>query len=84
MAAYSGERAPLRPSAFLHAWWQQAEHHLAGYQQQDAHEFYLSALSGLDLGSQSDSPGGSSSPSPPAGERALRLQHGCRQMMCSL
>lgn len=65
-AAYSGERTPLRPSSLLHAWWLQAEHHLAGYQQQDAHEFYLSALSGLDLGSRSQSPR-SSSPSPPVG-----------------
>ena len=46
-AAYSGARAPYSPAAFLYAWWRHAEHHLAGYQQQDAHEFYLYALAGL-------------------------------------
>lgn len=46
-AAYSGARAPYSPAAFLYAWWRIAEHHLAGYQQQDAHEFYLYALAGL-------------------------------------
>ncbi|CAL8466572.1 g6108 [Coccomyxa elongata] len=46
-AAYSGASAPFSPAAFLYAWWCHAEHHLAGYQQQDAHEFYLYALSGL-------------------------------------
>ncbi|GFR42683.1 hypothetical protein Agub_g3494, partial [Astrephomene gubernaculifera] len=45
-AAYSGERAPLSPTDFLYSWWTFADS-LAGYQQQDAHEFYLSALSGL-------------------------------------
>jgi len=46
-AAYSGALAPYSPAAFLYAWWRHAEHHLAGYQQQDAHEFYLYALAGL-------------------------------------
>ncbi|KAK9916520.1 hypothetical protein WJX75_003670 [Coccomyxa subellipsoidea] len=46
-AAYSGASAPFSPAAFLYAWWCHADHHLAGYQQQDAHEFYLFALSGL-------------------------------------
>ena len=34
-------------AAFLHTWWLNAEEHQASYQQQDAHEFYLSALFGL-------------------------------------
>ena len=46
---YSGSRAPLSPVDFLHAWWHSAGGHLEGYQQQDSHEFYLSALSGLVL-----------------------------------
>ncbi|KAK9841837.1 hypothetical protein WJX81_006458 [Elliptochloris bilobata] len=46
-AAYSGVHAPYSPAEFLDAWWRHAEHHLAGYQQQDAHEFYLYALAGL-------------------------------------
>ncbi|GIM07096.1 hypothetical protein Vretimale_11324 [Volvox reticuliferus] len=45
-AAYSGDRAPLSPTDFLYSWWTFADS-LAGYRQQDAHEFYLSALSGL-------------------------------------
>ena len=40
-------------AAFLHTWWLNAEEHQASYQQQDAHEFYLSALFGL--GNSADS-----------------------------
>ena len=46
-ASYSGATQPISPAAFLHAWWRHADHHLASYQQQDAHEFYLYALAGL-------------------------------------
>ena len=46
-ASYSGATQPFSPAAFLHAWWRHADHHLASYQQQDAHEFYLYALAGL-------------------------------------
>ncbi|KAK9806173.1 hypothetical protein WJX72_004306 [[Myrmecia] bisecta] len=46
-AAYSGHRRPYSPTGFLYNWWQQAAAHLAGYQQQDAHEFYLNMLNGL-------------------------------------
>ena len=46
-ASYSGTTQPFSPAAFLHAWWRHADHHLASYQQQDAHEFYLYALAGL-------------------------------------
>ena len=45
--AYSGAKDPLSLAAFLHTWWLNAEEHQASYQQQDAHEFYLSALFGL-------------------------------------
>lgn len=45
--AYSGDRKPLSPSNFLATWWQHAGS-LVGYQQQDAHEFFLFALSGLE------------------------------------
>ncbi len=44
---YSGGRVPVSPVAFLSTWWHTAGGHLEGYQQQDAHEFYLNALSGL-------------------------------------
>lgn len=44
---YSGQRAPYSPVALLHAWWRHADH-LAGYQQQDAHEFYLTTLCAMD------------------------------------
>ncbi len=45
--AYDGGRTAVSPVAFLRAWWHSAGGHLEGYQQQDAHEFYLNALSGL-------------------------------------
>lgn len=44
---YSGNRSPYSPAYFLYCWWRCADA-LAGYQQQDAHEFYLSLLSALD------------------------------------
>jgi hypothetical protein len=43
---YSGNRQPFSPAEFLYQWWRFADS-LAGYQQQDAHEFYLSLLEGL-------------------------------------
>ena len=51
--AYSGAKDPMSLAAFLHTWWLNAEEHQASYQQQDAHEFYLSALFGL--GNSADS-----------------------------
>lgn len=44
---YSSGRMPISPVAFLRTWWHTAGGHLEGYQQQDSHEFYLNALSGL-------------------------------------
>lgn len=46
-AAYSGKHVPYSPTSFLASWWKHAGEHLEGYQQQDAHEFYLYTLSGL-------------------------------------
>jgi hypothetical protein len=43
---YSGNRQPFSPAEFLYQWWRFADS-LAGYQQQDAHEFFLSLLEGL-------------------------------------
>jgi len=44
--AYGGARAPYSPASLLLSWWAHAED-LAGYQQQDAHEFFLSLVSAL-------------------------------------
>ncbi|KAL4420926.1 hypothetical protein ABPG77_001409 [Micractinium sp. CCAP 211/92] len=43
-AAYSGRRAGFSPAQFLHSWWMLAGGHMAGYQQQDAHEFFCFVL----------------------------------------
>ena len=40
---YSGTKTPLVPHVLLHMTWQHA-HHLAGYEQQDAHEFFIATL----------------------------------------
>lgn len=40
---YSGKSAPHLPIKFLHLVWTHARH-LAGYEQQDAHEFFISTL----------------------------------------
>ena len=40
---YSGNKSPLVPHLLLHMTWQHA-HHLAGYEQQDAHEFFIATL----------------------------------------
>ncbi|XP_020108559.1 ubiquitin carboxyl-terminal hydrolase 22-like [Ananas comosus] len=42
-AVFSGDRSPYSPAKFLHSWWQQASN-LANYEQQDAHEFFISIL----------------------------------------
>ncbi|GIL52974.1 hypothetical protein Vafri_8702, partial [Volvox africanus] len=71
-AAYSGARAPLSPTDFLYSWWTFADS-LAGYRQQDAHEFYLSALSGLtaavitEHGVTAVQPHANTSPTSPSG-----------------
>lgn len=40
---YSGDRTPLSLHRLLHMIWTQAKH-LAGYEQQDAHEFFIATL----------------------------------------
>ncbi|XP_051119661.1 ubiquitin C-terminal hydrolase 22 [Andrographis paniculata] len=42
-AVFSGERAPYSPAKFLYSWWQHSEN-LASYEQQDAHEFFISIV----------------------------------------
>jgi ubiquitin carboxyl-terminal hydrolase 22/27/51 len=43
---FSGKRSPFSPHSFLHAMWTSADH-VAGYEQQDAHEFLIAALAKL-------------------------------------
>ncbi|BGP26859.1 hypothetical protein JCM10295v2_005821 [Rhodotorula toruloides] len=54
---YSSDLAPLAPIRFLHSFWQSSAE-AAGYAQQDAHEFLISALNLLHSSSHShhDSP----------------------------
>jgi ubiquitin carboxyl-terminal hydrolase 22/27/51 len=42
-AVFSGDRTPYSPAQFLYSWWQLSENH-ASYEQQDAHEFFISML----------------------------------------
>ncbi|XP_077215235.1 ubiquitin C-terminal hydrolase 22-like [Tasmannia lanceolata] len=42
-AAFSGDRTPYSPARLLYSWWQHAAN-LACYEQQDAHEFFISML----------------------------------------
>ncbi|XP_057540029.1 ubiquitin C-terminal hydrolase 22 [Amaranthus tricolor] len=45
-AVFSGDRSPYSPAHFLHSWWLHSENH-ATYEQQDAHEFFISILDQL-------------------------------------
>ncbi|XP_022999050.1 ubiquitin carboxyl-terminal hydrolase 22-like [Cucurbita maxima] len=45
-AVFSGDRIPYSPAKFLLSWWQHAAN-LASYEQQDAHEFFISILEGI-------------------------------------
>ncbi|EEF31620.1 ubiquitin C-terminal hydrolase 22 [Ricinus communis] len=45
-AVFSGDRMPYSPAKFLYSWWQHASN-LASYEQQDAHEFFISMLDGI-------------------------------------
>ncbi|XP_010541945.1 PREDICTED: ubiquitin carboxyl-terminal hydrolase 22-like [Tarenaya hassleriana] len=42
--AFSGDRKPYTPAKFLYSWWRHAGGNLASYEQQDAHEFFISVL----------------------------------------
>ncbi|TYJ22060.1 hypothetical protein E1A91_A08G103300v1 [Gossypium mustelinum] len=61
-AVFSGDRTPYSPAKFLYSWWQHAAI-LASYEQQDAHEFFISMLEGIHEKVEKDkrksqSPGG--------------------------
>ena len=43
---FSGDIAPYSPHSFLHAMWCSSDH-FAGYEQQDAHEFWIAVFSGI-------------------------------------
>ncbi|KAG6772912.1 ubiquitin C-terminal hydrolase 22 [Populus alba x Populus x berolinensis] len=45
-AVYSGDRTPYSPAQFLYSWWQHSAN-LASYEQQDAHEFFISVLDAI-------------------------------------
>lgn len=45
-AVFSGDPTPYSPAKFLYSWWQHASN-LASYEQQDAHEFFISMLDGI-------------------------------------
>jgi ubiquitin carboxyl-terminal hydrolase 22/27/51 len=60
-AAPGAPRPPWSPATLLAAWWRHAES-LASYQQQDAHEFYLSLLSGVHAATAPRGGGGGGPP----------------------
>ncbi|KAK8343815.1 hypothetical protein V6Z12_A07G039600 [Gossypium hirsutum] len=43
---FSGDRTPYTPAHFLYSWWQHSSN-LASYEEQDAHEFFISVLDGI-------------------------------------
>jgi ubiquitin carboxyl-terminal hydrolase 22/27/51 len=43
---FSGDPTPYSPHSFLHAMWCSCDH-FAGYEQQDAHEFWIAVFSGI-------------------------------------
>ncbi|KAI0496577.1 hypothetical protein KFK09_022897 [Dendrobium nobile] len=45
-AVFSGDSRPYSPAKFLYSWWQHASH-LASYEQQDAHDFFITMLDGI-------------------------------------
>ncbi|XP_062098015.1 ubiquitin C-terminal hydrolase 22 [Humulus lupulus] len=45
-AVFSGDRSPYSPAQFLYSSWQHSAN-LASYEQQDAHEFFISVLDGI-------------------------------------
>lgn len=45
-ASFSGDRTPYSPARFLYSWWQHAAN-FAGYEQQDAHDFFISTVDGI-------------------------------------
>lgn len=77
-AAFSGDRTPYSPAQFLYSWWRHSAN-LATYEQQDAHEFFISVLDLIhekegkaqnlsrDVASKSGKPNGNTSISTLAG-----------------
>ncbi|KNC48743.1 ubiquitin carboxyl-terminal hydrolase [Thecamonas trahens ATCC 50062] len=51
----SGSSLPMNPSEFLHSIWVHSKY-LAGYEQQDAHEFLISVLDGIHTHSRNQVP----------------------------
>ncbi|KAI9312326.1 hypothetical protein BX666DRAFT_1866253 [Dichotomocladium elegans] len=51
---YSGAKEPYGPCSFLHSMWMSVKE-LAGYAQQDAHEFFISALNNIHAGCEGHS-----------------------------
>uniref|UniRef100_A0A1D1XVQ9 ubiquitinyl hydrolase 1 n=1 Tax=Anthurium amnicola TaxID=1678845 RepID=A0A1D1XVQ9_9ARAE len=45
-SVFSGDRMPYSPARLLYSWWQHAVN-LASYEQQDAHDFFISILDGI-------------------------------------
>ncbi|XVE71281.1 hypothetical protein DITRI_Ditri10aG0138600 [Diplodiscus trichospermus] len=45
-AMFLGDRTPYSPAQFLYSWWQHSSN-LASYEEQDAHEFFISVLDGI-------------------------------------
>lgn len=45
---YSGNKKPFNPHCLLYAIWNSAGH-LAGYHQQDAHEFFMATLDSISM-----------------------------------
>ncbi|KAK7260983.1 hypothetical protein RIF29_27286 [Crotalaria pallida] len=45
-AVFSGDTKPYSPAQFLYSWWQHSAN-FASYQQQDAHEFFISMLDAI-------------------------------------
>lgn len=62
-AVFSGNQTPISPAKFLYSWWKHASN-LASYEQQDAHEFFISVLDGIHERMQNDKGKG---PSPGCG-----------------
>lgn len=62
-AVFSGNQIPISPAKFLYSWWKHASN-LASYEQQDAHEFFISVLDGIHETMQNDKGKG---PSPGCG-----------------
>ncbi|KAK4431783.1 Ubiquitin C-terminal hydrolase 22 [Sesamum alatum] len=81
-AVFSGDRTPYSPAKFLYSWWQHASN-LASYEQQDAHEFFISMLDGIHEKMQKDRRKPHSQDlGPLLKPRACHLLHSCSGDCC--